>query len=150
MADREIDCLDDQAVTNEDARGGSVASSRARENSATFAPICRKPKAEINSQCRAKRRSEHRQAAGAISQQGRQLKRPLSYQKCSDAIMLAALWPWPWSKTVTTIAGMPNTANCTARLVDKSPPLSLCIVICFHLPENLSLAVLLAGCVDNT
>jgi hypothetical protein len=39
--------------------------------------------------------------------------------------------------------------NCTARLVDKPPPLSLCIVICFRLPETLSLAVLLAGCVGN-
>jgi hypothetical protein len=62
--------------------------------------------------------------------------------------MLTALWPWPWpwSKTITTIANMPN---CTARLVDKPPPLSLCIVICFRLPEALSLAVLLAGCIGN-
>jgi len=60
--------------------------------------------------------------------------------------MLTALWPWPWSKTVTPIA---NTPNCTARMVDKPPPLSLCIVICFHLPETLSLAVLLACGVGN-
>jgi hypothetical protein len=60
--------------------------------------------------------------------------------------MLTTLWRCPWSKNVTTIANMPN---CTARLVDKPPPLSLCIVICFRLPETLSLAVLLAGCVGN-
>jgi hypothetical protein len=78
---------------------------------------------------RAKHRSERRQAGGAIAQQGRQLKRALSYQKYREATMLTALWPWPWpwSKTVTTIANMPN---CTAGLVDKPPPLSLCIVIC--------------------
>jgi hypothetical protein len=66
--------------------------------------------------------------------------------KYCDAIMLTTLWRCPWSKTVTTIANMPN---CTARLVDKPPPLSLCIVICFRMPETLSLAVLLAGCVGN-
>jgi hypothetical protein len=35
------------------------------------------------------------------------------------------------------------------ELVDKPPLLSLCIVICLHLPETLSLAVLLAGRVGN-
>jgi hypothetical protein len=48
--------------------------------------------------------------------------------------------------TATTIA---NTPHCTARMVDKPPPLSLCVVICFHPPETLSLAVLLAGRVGN-
>jgi hypothetical protein len=56
------------------------------------------------------------------------------------------LWLWPWSKTATTIA---NTPNCTARMVDKPPPLSLCIVICFRPAETLSLAALLASCVGN-
>jgi hypothetical protein len=109
-----------------------VASSRARENSATFAPICQAAQ-RTSPSCRSN------------CARGLQLKRSLSYQKYRAAIMLMALWPWPWpwSKTVITIANMPN---CTARPMDKPLPLSLCIVICFRLPETLSLAVLLADC----
>jgi hypothetical protein len=47
---REIDRLGDQAVTNEERARRKRRLIKGRENSATFAPICRKPKAEINSQ----------------------------------------------------------------------------------------------------